>query len=271
MTAAMTRVTGLGRSYFSALQAGWADYRALYTWRSWLFGWVVRVVSQVAFFAVIGTLLGGPDRVRFLLVGAAVSIAVMETLMAMSFMSAERGAGTLSLVVATPTSPVVVLAGRTAFLMGTATVSATIALFAAAPLFGIEVPWQHAWAVTLLIATVAVAAHAFALFVTGLAMKYLQFGTLVNGVVFAPILVLCGAVVPRSFWPDWLQRSAEFLPLTHGLVGVRALFDGATPDVALAAAVRELAVGAGWWVLAALAFAYFVRRARRNGDLDRAE
>jgi ABC-2 type transport system permease protein len=271
VTATVTALANAGRVYLSAMRAGWADYRSLYTWRSWLFGWVVRVVSQVAFFAVIGHLLGSHERVRYLLIGSAVAIAVMEALMAMSFMSAERGAGTLPLVVASGSSPVLVLAGRTAFLMGTATVSASISLAVTAPLFGVAIPWRHAWAVLALIAVVAVASHSLALFITGLSMKFLQFGTLLNGMVFLPMLAVCGAVVPVSVWPGWVQQVSVFLPLTHGLAGVRELFDGGAPGVLLAAAGRELSVAAGWLILAALAFRLFIERARRTGQLDYAE
>jgi ABC-2 type transport system permease protein len=264
----VTTVANYGRIYLSALRAGWADYLTLYTWRSWLFGWVLRVVSQVAFFAVIGQLLASPERIQYLLVGNAVAIAVMEALMAMSFMSAERGAGTLSLVVASGGNPIIVLAGRTAFLIGTASVSAIVALLATAPLFGIAVPWPHVWAVGLLIAAVAVAAHSLALFLTGVAMKLLRLATLINGVVFLPMLVVCGAVVPTSFLPQWVAHLSTVLPLTHGLEGVRALFDGASPAVLGPAAARELVVPAGWLILAAVAFRVFIRRARRAGDLD---
>jgi ABC-2 type transport system permease protein len=270
MTATATRIANAGRIYVSAMRAGLADYRSLYTWRSWVFGWMLRVVSQVTFFAAIGHLLGSLERVQYLLIGNAVAIAVMEALMAMSFMSAERGAATLPLVVASGSSPVLVLAGRTAFLMGTATISASVALLATAPLFGIEVPWRHAWAIVVLIAAVAVAAHSLALFITGLAMKLLHFGTLLNGIVFLPMLAVCGAVVPVSYLPQWAQHLSTVLPLTHGLAGVRALFDGASPAVIGQAAGRELIVAACWLALAAVTFRIFIRQARRTGDLDHA-
>lgn len=270
MTAVSTRIANVGRIYTSAMRAGFADYRTLYTWRTWLFGWLLRVVSQVAFFAVIGYLVGSLERVQYLLIGTAVAIAMMEALMAMSFMNAERRAGTLPLVVASGSSPILVLAGRTAFLMVTATVSATVALFVSAPLFGVGIPWRNAWAVVLLIAAVAVAAHSLALFITGLAMRYLHLGTLLNGIVFLPMLAVCGAVVPLSFLPQWVQHMSTFLPLTHGLAGVRALFDGASPAILGPAVGRELVVAAGWLIVAAVSFRVFVERGRRVGDLDHA-
>ena len=37
-----------------AFRAGIADYRAIWTWRSWVLGWMVRVIAQVSFFGLIG-------------------------------------------------------------------------------------------------------------------------------------------------------------------------------------------------------------------------
>jgi ABC-2 type transport system permease protein len=264
----------LGRAanvYWSALGAGWADYRVLYTWKTWLLGWLPRVVCQVAFFGAIGHLLGSKERVEFLLIGSAVSIAVMETLMAMSFMNSERRAGTLALVAVSPASPVLVLAGRTAFLIGTATVSAGIAMTAADLMFRMGMPWGRAWAILLLIASAAVSSHCLALFITGLSMRFLHLGTLLNALVFLPMQAVCGVVVPLDFWPSWVQAVAAGLPLTHGLAAVRAVFDGASPSVALPAVGRELLVAAGWLILATLAFRRFLLQMRKTGSIDHAD
>lgn len=45
-----------------AFHAGLADYRAIFTWRSWLAGWYVRVFFQVSFFALIGERLGDDEK-----------------------------------------------------------------------------------------------------------------------------------------------------------------------------------------------------------------
>lgn len=51
-----------------------ADLRAFYTWKTWLFGWLTRILCQVAFFALIGAMLDSPDRTAYLLVGNAVFV-----------------------------------------------------------------------------------------------------------------------------------------------------------------------------------------------------
>lgn len=60
---------------------------------------------------------------------------------------------------------------------------------------------------------------------------------------------------------------STFLPLTPGLAGVRALFDGASPAILGPAVGREL-VAAGWLIVAAVSFRAVIERGRRVGDLD---
>ena len=61
---------------YSAANA-YADFRASYTWTSWTFGWLTRMLSQVCFFGLMGHLLGSPARTRYLVIGNAVLAWVM--------------------------------------------------------------------------------------------------------------------------------------------------------------------------------------------------
>jgi ABC-2 type transport system permease protein len=88
-----------------AFLAGVADYRSMYTPKSWVAGWMVRVLAQVAFFAVIGERLGDDESVTFyLLVGNALAIAAITGVFSLNTTSSERWAGTLPLLVASPSS-----------------------------------------------------------------------------------------------------------------------------------------------------------------------
>ncbi|HCG01768.1 MAG TPA: hypothetical protein DEV93_14650, partial [Chloroflexi bacterium] len=60
-----------------AVLSGAYDYFAIYSLRSWVFGWMVRVLSQVTFFALIGKLLKSDEQTQFLLIGNAVMIGAM--------------------------------------------------------------------------------------------------------------------------------------------------------------------------------------------------
>ncbi|MGH8874427.1 MAG: ABC transporter permease, partial [Acidimicrobiia bacterium] len=89
----------------SAAVSALADLGTIYTWQTWTFSWLTRVLAQVTFFALIGRLLGSEDRVHFLLVGNAVAIAAIASLPVVASTTWERRSGTLPLLVACPSSP----------------------------------------------------------------------------------------------------------------------------------------------------------------------
>lgn len=124
-----------------AFLCGWRDYQAIFTVKTWLAGWFVRVVAQVSFFALIGRLLGSDERTEFLLIGNAVLLAALSTMFAVASTSWERWQGTLPLLVASPTGSVLVFFGRSAFWIPDALSSSLGTLFVCAAIFDIPLPW----------------------------------------------------------------------------------------------------------------------------------
>ena len=82
------------------------------------------MISQVSFFALIGKLLRSDEQTQFLLVGNAVVIAAAGATFAMFMTTSERGNGTLSLLLASPSRPVVVFAARGVYVMADGVFSA---------------------------------------------------------------------------------------------------------------------------------------------------
>jgi ABC-2 type transport system permease protein len=76
-----------------AALSGYHDYATIYTWKTWVAGWYVRVLAQVAFFALVGRLLGSDARVHYLLVGNAVMLAAIGGLFAVAGTTWERRQG----------------------------------------------------------------------------------------------------------------------------------------------------------------------------------
>lgn len=260
----MTRVRVLGQ----AAVAGWADFRTIYTLRSWALGWMARVLAQVAFFAVIGRLLDSPGHTQYLLVGSAVFVAAMETMMAVASTTWERMDGRLPLLVATPSSLAWLFCGRSWFWMASGTVSGTVALLVLAPLFGVALPWPGVVAVPFLIAVVAVGTYGVALTMGGLALRFTELRNVISNVTHLTMMAIGGVLIPTAFWPVPLQTLAAVFPLTHGLLAVRGVLDGQPAGAVLANAGYALLAGACWFVVAALAFRRLVEGARRHGGIE---
>ncbi|MCC8251536.1 ABC transporter permease [Saccharothrix luteola] len=254
----------LAAAFVSAL----ADLRAIYTWRTWTFAWLSRILCQVAFFAVIGTLLASTERTHYLLVGNAVYIASLVSMFVCASTAWERQTGTLPLLVAAPTSPFTLFVGRSAQWLIDGSVCASIALFVLGPLFGVPLPMPRVLLAIPLIILVAVSTYCFGLVLAGVALRNLELRNLVGNLGGLVLMVICGVQVPSSFWPSPIHEIAQVLPLTHGLQAVRHLLAGAPGGSVLAEAGLELCVAAGWLTLAALTFRQFAESGRRDGSIE---
>jgi ABC-2 type transport system permease protein len=248
--------------------SGWTDLRMVYTPTTWAFGWMVRVLCQVVFYTTLGTLLDDLERTRFLLVGAAVFIAVNETMMASASTTWERLSGTLSLLAAAPAGMVLVLAARSWFWIASGTVSASIALLALAPVFGLDLGFTTSLTAVALIFVTALTNYAVGLCCGSLSLRFHKLRNVFSNLTLLTMTACCGVMVPVAFWPQGIQWFAAVFPARHGLEAVRLALAGAAAGDVLTAVGWASATAAGWLALAWLSLWWFQRSARRTGSID---
>jgi ABC-2 type transport system permease protein len=264
----VTSFVATARVSWYAVLSGATDYWAIYTLKSWIFGWMVRALSQVTFFALIGKLLRSDEQTHFFLVGNAVMIAAMGATFAMNMTTAERANGTLGLVLASPSRPVVVFASRGVYVMADAVFSSLLALFIIGPAFGLDLPWPRILLVVPLTLLVGLSAYCFSTFLAGVIIRHREItGLLVNGTIVT-LMALCGVNVPVSFYPDWLAWISRCLPITNGLEAIRSLVDGDAWSTVGAHAGAEVLVASAWLALALATFGRFMARGQRDGSLE---
>lgn len=254
-----------------AAATGFADFGVMFTWRSWTVGWLSRVICQVAFFAMIGRLLGSPEAVRYLLVGNVVLIAVLESAFVTAGTTWERRAGTLPLLIAAPTSPVVVFCGRSVQWLASGTASASVALLVLAPVFGIALPMPRGLLVVPMVGLVSVSAYCFGLVLAGVVLRAMELRNVVGNLIWMGIALVAGVQVPVTFWPGWVQAVSAALPATHGLAGIRTLLDGGPLATVASRAGLEVAVALGWLTVATLTFRHLAEQGRRTGSIEFAD
>jgi ABC-2 type transport system permease protein len=264
MTAAATTLNVMRHAF----RAGLADYRAIFTWRSWVLGWMVRVIAQVSFFALIGERVANDRSAFYLLVGNALAVAAQTGVFSLNMTSSERWAGTLPLLVASPSSPVVVFSARGAYLAVDGALSALGALFIAGPLFGMPLPWPRVLLVVPLTGIVSIAAFCFGTFLAGIVFRYREINSLVVNATYVGLMTACGVNVPLSYYPAALEWVSHFLPLTNGLLAIREVLAGAAAGTIVGHAALELAVGVGWMTAALASFNQLASRGRLDGTLD---
>ena len=251
-----------------AFRAGLADYREMFTWKSWAAGWMVRVIAQVSFFALLGERIGDERTTYFLLIGNAILVAALTGVFSLNMTSAERWTGTLPLLVASPSSPIIVFSARGSYLAVDGALSALAALFVAGGIFGMDLPWPRVLAVVPLTAVVAIASYCFGTFLAGIVFRFRSINSLVVLTTQVTLMAACGINVPFSYYPEALEWFSRVLPVTNGLLAIRGVFDGAAASTILLDAAFEAAVAAGWMTVALLSFNQLASRGRRDGSLD---
>ncbi len=250
-----------------AALSGFQDFGFTYTIRSWAFGLFLRMMTQVAFFASIGQLLGSKDQVEYLLIGNAVVAAAVGCLTATTATTWERNAGTLPLLVASPTSPLVVLMGRSVFFIANGLAFSLGALVLVPPLFDVTIPWARFPTVAALVVLVTVTTYFAATFLGGLVLRATSARRTVPNVARLVMMAFCGVNVPRSVFPPAVSWAAGLLPLTHGLEAIRGLLSNARPAAVVGSIGLELLVGAGWLLLSLLTFHRLAEAGRREGSI----
>jgi ABC-2 type transport system permease protein len=256
------------RVVWYALVSGANDYWAIWSAKSWLFGLQLRIFSQVSFFALIGKLLRSDQQVHFFLVGNAVMVAAMGAAFAMNMTTAERANGTLSLLLASPTRPVVVFASRGIYVTADGILNALLGLFVAGPLFGLHLPFPRVLLVIPLTMVVGISAYCFSTFLAGVIIRYRETTGLVVNATIVTLMALCGVNVPVSFYPTWLEWISRCLPITNGLEAIRDVITGGSWSSVAAHTGVELLVAAAWLTVALATFGRFMRAGQRDGSLE---
>lgn len=152
----------------------------------------------------------------------------------------ERQSGALERMLVTPVNRFALLAGRVLRVMLIVAIQSVIVVLATMP-FGLQPP-----GLVTLIALAQLAALAGALGIASLAVgltlqnAYAFWG--VVSIVYTPLIVTSGALLPMSLAPDWLFAISRINPLAHVVEGQRALFAGdpTHPAVALGFGVTIL-------------------------------
>ncbi|WP_406841538.1 hypothetical protein ACICHK_41730 (plasmid) [Streptomyces sp. AHU1] len=235
------------------------DYRAMFTWRSWLFGWMLRLVSQVLFFASLGRLVGSVHTEQAIALGNAAILGPLGALGVVSSCVGERRGGTLQFIVISPTSPFLVIASRGLYWVADGFLTSCTVLTLLPLLVAFPIPWTTLPLVLALQALITLSGYGLALTLASVSLRWPEARMYLTGGTTILLLLLTGVNVPR---PDHgpAAHLAALLPATHGLTAIRTALAG--HGIPLGQVLAELAVMLGW---AAIAWTSMTLAFRRSG------
>ncbi len=247
---------------------GGISYRALFNWTTpamFIGTLLVGPVLQLLFFVYLGRQLHVADD-RFYLLGNAVLASSTACVYGGTMAVAnERRYGTLGAVLLSPRRRAPLWFGRALPYVLNGLVVSGFTLAAAALVLGLPVPAGSVPQLAAVLVAAAAACSAFGLALGALGLRFRDV-FLVSNVASSVLLLLTGANVPRATLPHWMRTVGEALPLTHAAAAARRAADGRGLDTGLLGA--ELAVGAGYLLLAVLLLHLFEQGSRRRATLD---
>jgi ABC-2 type transport system permease protein len=220
------------------------------------------------YFATVAFLLYGRSDDERVLVYAGLGAAVMGiwsvvTTTASGLLQRERWLGTLELLVASPTRFALILVPVTTAMASLGLFSLGSTLLWAWLLFGITVPVTSPllFALSIVASIFSVALLGFLLSVA--VVRYRTAWAMGNLLEY-PGWLLCGFLVPLTFFPGWVTWVSWALPPTWGMAAVRASAAGESPwgDVLMC-----LGTGLVYGVVGALVSETVLRSARRHATL----
>lgn len=271
----MSAVTALSNSidrwrarlsgYGFAVAISVRNYVSLYPPSIVLLTIVPRVLLQVAFISYLGYYAGGADGRIFAFVGAACHIMTTATVAkGADAILDERVHGTMYRVRLGVLSVPSTVAARWLVYAAEGFCASLVAILVLSIPFGGTDLLARLLVATPLIALLALTTSAFGMAVGSFALSYRADVLIVNFATYA-MLLLCGIAAPTHIFTVFGWELPRALPLTNGLLAVRATVDG---QPWLGYALWEIIVGVAWAAVAVALLARQDRRARRLGADD---
>ena len=237
----------------------------------WL--WAVQVVTmsiaQMTFFVLVTQLAGNPSvEVQQVALGNALQAVTFSTVFAIcSIPGNEKHAGTLPLVMTTPTRVFTVVIGQSLFQILTGILTVVFSLAFATLVFGVDLSGINILSAATVILLTAFAMSGFGLMLSSFGV-YLRSSTLLASLFLYVGLIFCGVNFPVSQLPSFLQPVSYVLPMTYGVSALKMAVGGSSlleivPEIAAMLVIGTVMIAVGY-----LMFGKFEKMARAKGSTE---
>jgi ABC-2 type transport system permease protein len=194
-------------------------------WLLWQYRYnsLAELITMGIMFVGVSFLLGrgqmNSAEVSSILLGYLVWFFSLAAISNMSFnLMEEARAGTLEQMFMSPVPVGIIVLGRVFAMMLTAVLQVAIVGIGIMLVLRLEIPmrWQG---IPIFLITIT-GLLGFGFFIGGLTLIYKQVWSIAN-MIQNTLIFLTGALVPVSFFPDWLEFLSKLLPSTQGIIVLR--------------------------------------------------
>lgn len=254
------------RVFRYGLLVGARDFTIFWSWKSWLGGWMLRILTNALIWVLVGRLLDSATLLNYLLIGNAATAGFGTWAVAAA--AWDRHDGTYPLLVIAPANLAAAIIGRMSIWMFGWIVSSFLTFILLFAIFDFRPHWQAIVALPAIIVLLSVSTFFFSTFLGSFANLVPKLRNLIGWALIFGIMTFTGVTVPVTFWSEGVQLVAAVLPVTHGLEALRLLLNHGPIANILIGLGLELLVGLVWLALAIVSFNRFAERGRADGSIE---
>jgi ABC-2 type transport system permease protein len=217
-------------------------------------------------FTYLAKSAGGDTLAVFAFIGNLVHTGMMNAMFNTSdTIQAEKWNSTLEYLIAAPSNWVPSILGKSIASHVETTLRAILACLIMIPLFKLNVSPVMLLRALPVMVVVIFSASALG-WVIGIISMPIRWGNLILNTLTYTMIILCGINFPFSALPSAVQVIGNFLPVTHGLLAIRAIVSGASYSSVFPQIGLEILVGLAYAGLAWFLFGHGVRITRERGS-----
>jgi len=246
----------------------WAFYLAdLRPWILFLVQ-IPRGLFQALFFILLAESAGGYSQARFALIGNAIHISALYALLYMSsIIESDKWNGTLIFRVAAPGNWLISMLGLS-IAQYTTVFSIGMTIFLVfIPTIAPDILWGDFLRAIPLVFLTIMSVGTFGWLIGSIALTT-RWVEMLDNVVAYTMMIVCGINFPVTALPKAVQTLNQYIPMTSGLLAVRAVIDGASYESIIPLLVRELVIAFVYGAIAWLVFKYRLNVLRSSGNYE---
>ena len=256
------------RLFWSGTRASWATYLVELTPTVFFGMRIPRILLQSLFFVFLAKAAGGDAMERFALIGNGIQIAVFMVMLSMEVViEAEKWNNTFQYLIAAPASWFPTMLGKSMSYFGDALIASTVSFAVLIPLLNIQIAFVSLLRAVPVILLIVASASALGWTVGAFSLP-IRYGYMICNLLAYAMMIFTGINTPLSALPPVVQTIGSLLPVTHGLLAVRALIDGASYASVLPQVAAELLIALVYSAVAWLMFGYRLRVTRQRGTFE---
>lgn len=256
---------------YNFLVQSYATYKGLFYWLHWIsyvsniFLWPIAYILMYSF---LGRFARNPEAAQDYALGiAGYSMAFILVGGITQSYTYDRQLGTMSFLFASPANRLVNFLSRSVLHYPNALLCFIFALLAAWVIVDLDfgsVNWPG-FVIAVLVIAASLTAYAQLMGIFSLvSQNWIGVLSIGNAILF----ILCGAIIPITAFPDYIEEFARLLPMTNGLFAIRETFAGAPFSQVSSNIVREALICLGYYTVGFLGFLLFERVGKRRGTLE---